>query len=41
MTKRGMAYRARKNVTVFGDASASFTRVEENEINPTPIAPRR
>ena len=37
----GIAYRALKKVTVFGDASDSLTRVDEKEMNATPTAPRR
>jgi hypothetical protein len=36
----GIAYSALKNVIVFGEASDSFTRVDENEMKATPTTPR-
>ena len=37
----GIAYSALKNVIVFGEASESFTRVDEKEMKATPITPRK
>jgi hypothetical protein len=37
----GTAYSALKNVIVFGEASDSFTSVDEKEMKATPMTPRR
>ena len=37
----GIAYSALKNVIVLGEASDSFTRVDEKEMKATPITPRK